>query len=570
MGKLKKYFKHLKTIDVFGRKTELTMNKKSHYTTLMGGFCTVVLTTLCVLLFLNFGSNMLYHNNPTVIYAEYFSKIPPTTQFSRENFVFMFGIQNKNFGHFYDETIYKPLVRYRKIDKIAQTDTWVNLTTVRCNESDLPTDPVMKHYFMNAPNAPINNLICVKNLENYDLLGSFDADLYHYMELYIYTCKNSTDSSAPVCKSPEEIKEKMGYYAFYTMDYLIDPEEYENPGKPIGIDFFSPVSIGMIRYTNRYIATTEIKSDDSFLFSSPHVSHTYPTFAQDKETLVIDDTDSGLLVDFLIRKHHNIWTYNRAYKKIQGVLAEIGGFIHILYLILWVISYPIVSKKYYEKIINLIYNFEHDEKREEPPAKENDDSTLKQININNTSQRENIMMTPLGSYAKGKEDNKPQELEKDLFLRRFSKVKQKQPLKTSYWEYLRTIFFPFLPKKHEIENKMKRLKTGKTAIMQKIDIAYILHKFNEIDKIKLLLFNDNQYHLFDYLSKAVITKNAKIELGNGEKSKIFSYETDSVGKAEKMFHAYETIKKQSILSALDSKLINMLDDSVKGILQVFF
>lgn len=174
-------------------------------------------------------------------------------------------------------------------------------------------------------------------------------------------------------------------------------------------------------------------------------------------------------------------------------------------------------------------------------------------------------MTPLGSSAK---DNKHQEIEKDLFLKRISKVKNKEPLKTTYWEYLRTVFFPFLPKRHEIENKMKRLKTGKMAIIQKIDIAYILHKFNEIDKIKLLLFNDNQYHLFDYLSKAVITKNAKIELGNGEKSKIFSYETDSAGKAEKMFNAYENIKKQNLLSPLDAKLINMLDDSVKGILLV--
>ena len=57
-------------------------------------------------------------------------------------------------------------------------------------------------------------------------------------------------------------------------------------------------------------------------------------------------------------------------------MAEIGGLFQVLYLIFLGISYPSVSKQYFEKITNTIYNFDDDDK-------ENiNDKSLKNISMN--------------------------------------------------------------------------------------------------------------------------------------------------------------------------------------------
>ena len=37
-----------------------------------------------------------------------------------------------------------------------------------------------------------------------------------------------------------------------------------------------------------------------------------------------------------------------------------------------------------------------------------------------------------------------------------------------------------------------------------MDIVYIIKKLNEVDKLKMILLNDNQIKLFDYMQKPTI------------------------------------------------------------------
>ena len=48
---------------------------------------------------------------------------------------------------------------------------------------------------------------------------------------------------------------------------------------------------------------------------------------------------------FVIRNYHNEIVYERSYKKLQNILAEIGGLFQVLYLIFLGLSYPSVSKQ---------------------------------------------------------------------------------------------------------------------------------------------------------------------------------------------------------------------------------
>lgn len=86
-----------------------------------------------------------------------------------------------------------------------------------------------------------------------------------------------------------------GYFAFYGVDYLIDPQNYDRPGQAIGKDYFTPIAPGTTRVTTRFIASTKVQSDDGFLLSSK-TQYQYPTLVENKETFLIDKTNSGTLV----------------------------------------------------------------------------------------------------------------------------------------------------------------------------------------------------------------------------------------------------------------------------------
>ena len=425
---------------------------------------------------------------------------------------------------------------------------------------------------MTISGSPINQLYCVKDIDNYFIEGDFDADNYAFFEIKVNICVNNTDPSAPICKPFDQIqKATSGYFAYYTMDYLIDPQNFKSPGQAVGRDYYTPISIGISRKTTRYIATSIVNSDDGFLFTSKN-AYIYPTYDNDFQTLLMDSKNQGYLMDFVLRMYHSENISERRYKKFQNVLAEIGGFIQILFLIFLSISYPIISKKYYEKLTNAIYNFEYENEKSINNSKSIElQKPLKLVTSSQPKLNKKLKSSTSDSHKLNVNSaNFIQIIDKknamdSKFLKYIMKIKNRLPLKMTSWEFIKETIFPFYQKKE----KIKRINKGKKAIIEKLDISYVLKKFYEIDKLKMLILNENQFHLFEYLPKPVILKNSEIDLGNSKKSGLISYETDAdtIGKAKKMYFAYQNITKQNEMSVLDKKLIELLDGNIKEILK---
>ena len=560
---LKKISNFLKHIDIFGKKTELKMAGHSKYKTTLGGVFTLVLVSLSTLLFINYSSDIVYRHNPTVVFSEIFSPNPEITDFSKETNFFTVGLQYPSGIQFVDYSIYIPQVYMYITDKTTNIIKSTLIPIERCLEANLPSDPVLHDYFGNPVGSNLSDLLCVKDLDQYFIKGSFDNDIYYAMQIKIYLCSNNTkDPNAIICKSPEEIKQKMGFFGVYYMDYLIDPQNFEQPGKAIGKGYYSPLSLGMSKNVARYIATSKVNSNDGFIFNSFN-SYTYPTFKEDIETLQTDDTNSGMLMKFVIRKYHNNLIYERSYKKLQNILAEIGGFIQIIYLFFFLLTMPIVSKRYFEKIINTVYDFEEvvDTKLK---------SYIKSIRIKRLPPKKEHNIKLNFIIDKSVEVDKEQIMKKKLMSYFNFRDKKKKPLNTTFWEFLKYYFGPFknLYNVNKLENKVKRLKKGKNLIKQKLDISYILSKFYEVDKLKMLILNENQYNLFEYLPKPVILKNAKISLCSSKKTKFVIREANEISKIKKMQVAYRNILKQNQISEMDKKVIDLLDDNLRDILDV--
>ncbi|KAL4448810.1 hypothetical protein ABPG74_012899 [Tetrahymena malaccensis] len=160
------------------------------------------------------------------------------------------------------------------------------------------------------------------------------------------------------------------------------------------------------------------------------------------------------------------------------------------------------------------------------------------------------------------------------------------------YEYI-LYFLPF----GKIKKKRQQLRYTLDKINDRLDAVFIINKLIEIDKLKMLILNENQLKLFDYMPKPVINnktqyqhqlktqqelqlENMNISTQKGlslklkstnqpEESKfkstwsILDSEKTTLMKAHEAYLAFNKIKDDSKdISEIDEKLLSMLDPQI--------
>lgn len=485
----------LKTIDIFGYKTELQMEGKSQYRTLLGGTLTLLMIALGMFLLIYFGNDMYYKISPNVFSSNVWEKEPKAFNFSKETSFFMFGIEHiGTYQHFYDTTIYTAHLNIETVSKAGVIKKSVPLEP--CTDAHLPSNPDLFEYFINAPKAPLRNLICVKKeyFNSLSISGSFDSEIYQNIKIYINPCQNSTTNNFS-CQSPENITSQLtGYFAFYTMDYIVNPADYATPASPYGIDYFGFVRPSTTLMSNRYIAITDINTNFGWMMDD-FSQERFPTLAQEKESITIGDNST--LVVYCIRRFHTKKELQRSYKKLQVVLAEIGGILNVLFIVFRSIAYPLVHQQFFKKLTNSVFNFEggEDAKKRKLEMKskrakklKNQLDTILATEINSAFQR-----NPSFSFSENNRGNVNmvssimeksdfQDRKKKKIVEVFLKL-QKKKLNISWWQVLKSYFV----KNDDLKIKFKQNERAIKQIKNKLSITYILRKFVELDKLKALV-----------------------------------------------------------------------------------
>ena len=83
-----------------------------------------------------------------------------------------------------------------------------------------------------------------------------------------------------------------------------------------------------------------------------------------------------------------------------------------------------------------------------------------------------------------------------------------KPLRFSFFEY----FLTLLPGSFFSNTRTKIFHNGVEMINQKLDIGHIVHSLNELEKLKLLLFDENQYSLFQHIPKPILFDETLLKL----------------------------------------------------------
>ena len=138
-------------------------------------------------------------------------------------------------------------------------------------------------------------------------------------------------------------------------------------------------------------------------------------------------------------------------------------------------------------------------------------------------------------------------------------------LKVSYWEYI-SLFFDHFKKKSSLKNKL--IRKAEQTYIEELDVVNIVTKIHDLEKLKILLLDEDQLVLFNYLSKPIISleknqDNIREEDGIQSLSQKNMTHFINIGKNAKI-HLEESYKKllQRTDDKLSTKLIGFFDKEV--------
>ena len=582
-SKKSSFLRAFQFIDIFGLKTEFQIDQKPKFKTISGGFFTFLYIGFIILLFFSFGSDMINRTNPETSVSQIYQPSPSPTIVSKDDYMFVFGIQDSTGSHFIDEEIYNATLIYSSRNPTTRQDEVKVIPIQRCEEANMPSNSKLGDYFKNQANE-LSDMYCIS--KNYTdplvLQGSWDQLEYSYFRLFISPCNGSLRT----CKSDNEINAmlKTGFYAYYSTDNLFDLRNYNSPANIFGRDFFTETTTAIKKIITRYLRTNHLYDDGGWITNSL-VASDYFSFDNDGQSFELL-TETGNIVDMTIRKSAYESVLTRNYKKVQNVFAEMTGFLQIIFAALYIISGPFIRKEYYESLTNSIYNFEVDPNQKK---KKRENNKKRKVSLEHKEKLKSLKTIMMGN----EKDNDSPEIGSEKLSQSYIKKKKKNdeelvnylfklkesPLNLTYFEIVKGFFV----QEPDLEVKKSQRKVGVASIFSQLDIKFVLKKFAEIDKLKMLLLNEDQYHLFEYLPKPVITKNAKINLNHVEnhennaspikisvserKSTLFLNQNDFVLKAKTVQKAFENIVKKTEMNEIDRKLIQSLDADILKVLE---
>ena len=321
-----KIFSLFKYIDMFGIPPLFTIRGHQTFQTSIGSILTILCFLIMIIYVSYFFKQMIYHTNPSILSSIYNDEIPKFINLTKKNFSFAFGLQNKEYTNYIDESVYivkgvqtKVYLRKNGSSEIYQTP----IKIIKCNEYNFNIIP---EYF---EKLPLNDLYCL-NDEFYEIEGEYKREIYSYIKLNFSKCENSTENNF-YCKPLEVIDEYLygGFIGIFMIDYSLVPRDYNNPFISYGKNLYNSFSGKFFVDLFLYLKNIEIITDQGYFFTEKKKLN---FAAYDYLHTNIDHRISDHFLSLTIRVSSKREIHERSYIKIQSIFSNIGGMLKIILL----------------------------------------------------------------------------------------------------------------------------------------------------------------------------------------------------------------------------------------------
>ena len=311
----------------------------------------------------------------------------------------------------------------------------------------------------------------------------------------------------------------------------------------------------------------EVITEDGWLFS--HITH-QSDIMLDKtiiDTMFRDELQSPCLSEIIFFASHEYFKNSRIYQNLWDIVANLFGMGNFLVYFCFLVTNCKNHIKCLTEILNFLYFFPTEEKSDKLKHKEENILSTKKRLLNNQKkipkvisifpEKTNISLTKISfdfetfttQFRGGSRRKK-----KNLNMNSFSY----DSLKIGFFEYI-LFWFRWISRCRKNSKDILMHKAEK-LYEKEMDIMNMLAKLHEIEKIKLILFNDDQLVLFDSLAKPLAFLDQR-EMNNS------SYQMASITnnyklakKNEKSFRvSYHRIKNSVKENEINKRLLGLVN-----------
>ena len=114
-----------------------------------------------------------------------------------------------------------------------------------------------------------------------------------------------------------------------------------------------------------------------------------------------------------------------------------------------------------------------------------------------------------------------------------------------------------------MNHKEKIFQKAKRTFDKEVDLVKILKRIHDIEKLKLILFDENQLTMFNFLTKPTIYASEIDTLGdlegNASPSARMSLLINRKSKKHNIVKSYQEVKNKACKNSVDERLIHFLD-----------
>ncbi|CAK55713.1 unnamed protein product (macronuclear) [Paramecium tetraurelia] len=555
----KKICSLLQNLDLFAQEVQLRINKNDKFFTPLGIIMSLILITLSLILAINNIVDVIQKTNPSVVSSDQQEQETPNFILMPNNFTFVISVNKFN------------------LDNIYGLDTLFSLQFTQCyRKRDTETRKITQEYsnfeaqFQKAYFQQFNksNIYCINQDEwianPFSIQGSAASNEFRYLKFNLLVCQNKSENNTCYPKDYIQANFPGGLLVYYVQDQLLDlkkPEEFFVPSIRQGSAIFAQKTQKTII---AYHKTVYVQTDVGLFIEDLQERNSYQNYLEKESS---DAVDTNKLIEYVYQLDPRQTFYNRSYPKIQDIIGTIGGLWQAMYFIISILIMPFIQGFMELSLINKFFTFSY-----------KTNAILDDCSI---SQNRSNLLSPPQSKSTIKKSFTTQKLQIEKisdttqiaqFLR-----ERKTLLKLNLSDLCGFIF-------GSQKKQRKQFEYSQRKILQKLDITFILHKLFEIDKLKMVLFTENQLKLFNYFPKPcvsdslILNSNDKL-LQNQERQIEFSYllkeELTHEMKVQEAYKAYKKIKKlnnqeqldQRILIHLDQDLRNLFDSLIESDLQ---
>lgn len=456
----------LLSIDIFAFRPYLLIDKKAQLGTLFGSIFTILIT--CLFLFLFFSSDFLLKTNPKVFSQQFtypYHQIP-ALKFSKESFPIYFALIDSSLTTYNDSGIFGFELNQLKL-KISggieyQVEETTKIEIKKCQSEDLLPLKIFQNEEVNFVVSEEQYFYCLANQELI-LQEDFGEGEINQVTISLSPCSNLT--SKVICKSPEVIQkffEDPKLFFFGYVEFNENVEEFENS---IVKNFIYEQY--EISYTQQIQNVISLKRTFFKTTSGIYEETINKLIKFDEKRIDYSLYNKNDLVELTFEVGKNYEKVTRTYQTIGEALASTFSVVKLVIILIKMLMWFINKIKIKLYLVNKLYDFDFHEEQK---------TTQKLYEL-----KENLKK-PDGQNIGG--------MQKTLNL----------SICQALIAEIKSIFF----KKRTSYKERLYLET-KEIILRDTNIVYILQKLQEIEKIKLILFNKNQLFLFNHLSKPSIS-----------------------------------------------------------------